>query len=86
MGLNKSIEAEKGCWARALDDEPVFVLLARDPEAPSLVRRWADRRMDEISHGTRPASDEVQVWEARDWALAAEKWREEANFKWREVK
>lgn len=29
---------------KAEPDEPVFVLLGRDPQAPDLVRRWADER------------------------------------------
>ena len=32
------------CYANALDDEPMFVLLGRDPQAPELVRAWADKR------------------------------------------
>lgn len=29
---------------KAEPNEPVFVLLGRDPQAPDLVRRWADER------------------------------------------
>lgn len=29
---------------KAEPDEPVFVLLGRDPQAPALVRQWADER------------------------------------------
>lgn len=29
-------------YAKAKDDEPMFILLARDPMAPVLVRLWAD--------------------------------------------
>ena len=32
------------CLAKAEDDEPIFVLLARDPLAPALVRLWAEAR------------------------------------------
>ena len=32
------------CYAEAGDDEPVFVLLARDPVAASVVRYWVERR------------------------------------------
>lgn len=83
MGLNKQQEAESGCWAKALDDEPVFVLLGRDPDAPRLVTEWADKRQDEMEAGTRPMSDAPQVAEARRWAAAAIAWRKDANFKWR---
>ena len=32
------------CYANAEDDEPMFILLARDPLAPILTRLWADLR------------------------------------------
>ena len=34
------------CQAKAEDDEPVFVLLARDPVAPLIVELWADLRRE----------------------------------------
>lgn len=33
-----------GCFNKAQPDEPLFTLLARDPSAPGLVRKWADER------------------------------------------
>lgn len=38
------------CYANALPDEPMFVLLARDELAPSLVRLWATIRDGAPSH------------------------------------
>lgn len=35
------------CYAAADDDEPMFVLLARDPIAPALIRQWVILRMAE---------------------------------------
>lgn len=32
------------CYAKARPDEPIFVLLARDPDAPAVVRFWATLR------------------------------------------
>lgn len=34
------------CWNRAKDDEPVFVLLGRDPEAPGTVDYWSRKRRE----------------------------------------
>jgi hypothetical protein len=34
------------CYAAAAPDEPMFVLLARDPLAPALVREWARQRSE----------------------------------------
>ena len=31
------------CYAKAADDEPIFVLRAKDALAPDVVRYWADR-------------------------------------------
>lgn len=40
------------CYGQADLDEPMFVLLGRDPDAPDLVRRWASARE---SRGEAPA-------------------------------
>ncbi len=56
------------CYTNAGADEPMFVLLARDPDAPYLVNAWANRR--ESTHGP---SEKVE--EARACALAMEAWR-----------
>lgn len=41
MGIKKQ-ELIDGCFARAADDEPLFVLRAQDMTAPRLVRQWAE--------------------------------------------
>lgn len=56
------------CYANAAPDEPMFVLLARDPMAPILVRLWADMR----SHA---AGNPSKVAEARACADGMVKWR-----------
>jgi hypothetical protein len=63
------------CYAAALPDEPMFVLLARDPSSPVMVRRWADIRAGIIARGARPGSDMAQVAEARRCATDMEEWR-----------
>ena len=32
------------CYASAMPNEPMFILIGRDPDAPHLVRAWAHRR------------------------------------------
>lgn len=71
------------CAARALPDEPTFTLLARDPQAPSLVREWAYRRAHDIAAGARPPEDVVMVTEAIELADQMEKWRAANDGKWR---
>lgn len=76
-------ELRSGCFAAAMDDEPMFVLLARDPHAPAMVREWADARQRDINAGRKPASDMDKVMEARDTADRMEAWREENDGAWR---
>jgi hypothetical protein len=41
----KHEELISGCMAKAFTDEPTFVLLARDPCAPSTIRAWIEARV-----------------------------------------
>jgi hypothetical protein len=71
------------CYANAEDDEPMFVLLARDRVAPLVVRGWAAKR-EELLHSRRDdhctvgevLADLEQIAEARQCADAMEAWRE----------
>jgi len=59
------------CYTNAEPDEPMFILLGRDPLAPSLVFDWANRREQ-----TRGPSAKVE--EARACAQAMLAWQERA--------
>lgn len=80
---NKQEEFRRGCFAKALPDEPMFVLLARDPSAPELVEEWATKRMFAIADGERPKSDEAAAEEAMRCAHAMRVWRAQADGEWR---
>lgn len=82
MGTKLS-ELRDGCFHKALDDEPMFVLLARDTAAPTTVRAWADEREAEIHAGKRPSSDMRQISEARATADKMEQWRIDNEGAWR---
>lgn len=56
------------CYANAEPDEPMFVLLARDKHAPSLIWLWATMR--ELD-----GEDAEKVQEARDCANAMIQWQ-----------
>lgn len=71
------------CYANALPDEPMFILLARDPSGPHLVEEWAARRRAAIDDGRRPESDMAMVDEARQCATNMRRWREANDGKWR---
>ncbi len=75
-------EGDRG-YDAALEDEPMFVLLARDPSAPALVRQWAAQRRVDIEAGTRPEADRAQVEEAERLADRMKTWRVDADEAWR---
>ena len=65
----KSKPGKFDCYANAHPDEPMFILLGRDPGAAELVEAWAARR--EAERGPS-----AKVEEARECARAMRKWRE----------
>lgn len=58
------------CYEAAEPDEPMFVLLARDPMAPGLVEQWADWR-------ALIGEDQAKVAEARECAGKMRDWHKE---------
>lgn len=66
MGTKNNPE-DFDCYANAEPDEPMFILLGRDPMAPYLVELWAQFREDQNEH---PA----KVYEARRCAAAMRDW------------
>lgn len=68
------------CYENAEPDEPMFVLLARDDDAPFLVEQWAERRRQTFirHHGPDPAKaerEERKIEEAYACAEAMRRWR-----------
>ena len=64
------------CHAAADDDEPIFTLRAKDPQAPDLVRKWASGRHDSYTLHRGPWTDREQRKreEAYACADAMERW------------
>lgn len=56
------------CYAKLADDEPYFVLRAKDPVAPALIRLWADLRSTQYGYYEK-------LGEARQCAADMEKWK-----------
>jgi hypothetical protein len=56
------------CYANALPDEPMFILLARDDRAPQLVEEWA-------TMSERRGTMTEKIAEARECAVAMRAWR-----------
>lgn len=63
------------CIEKAEEDEPAFVLLARDPMASALVRMWVAIRRREIAAGVRDTSELEQVSMAELEAERMDMWR-----------
>lgn len=64
-----------GCFYRALDDEPIFVLLARDPCFAETIRGWETSRQALIGRGEKPQGDHPVLLEALATATAGVAWR-----------
>jgi hypothetical protein len=79
----KNNPGEFDCYNNALPDEPMFILLGRDPTAPLRVEEWAKAREHLINFGHRPESDRAMVAEARECAEAMRAWRAANDGKWR---
>lgn len=70
------------CYEAAEEDEPLFVLLARDASAPELVRAWARGREARVraaaANGNASASEVLhdmdQVYEALSCAMEMDRW------------
>lgn len=86
------------CYANALPDEPMFVLLGRDPLAPGLTQIWAmiragnraeaKRAFNELIVGPQSSvyvlhPEDTKALEASDCAMSMLKWRGENNGAWR---
>jgi hypothetical protein len=58
------------CYAKLADDEPYFVIRAKDPNGPALVELWALLR--ERQYGNYPKLDEARQCAAdmRAWKAA----------------
>jgi len=66
-----------GCLARALPDEPMFILLGRDPSAPAAIRGWVDER------SKLENQDSSQLAAALNDASEFEAWRIAHDGEWR---
>jgi cell envelope opacity-associated protein A len=69
---------EHGCLHKALLHEPMFILLGRDPAAPTAIRRWGKYRRK-----FRP-DEEDQIAQAEADADLFEQWRKDHDGEWRD--
>jgi len=71
----KTLPGPFDCYASALPDEPLFVLLARDESAPDIVVQWAMQRLQAIRDGKKPLSDVPMIREALNCSVDMVLWR-----------
>lgn len=64
------------CYLNAHPDEPLFVLLARDPAAPAAILEWVRHRREMIETGEKPTTDWPILDEAMQCANQMRAWRE----------
>lgn len=69
MGTKNS-PGQFDCYAKAEPDEPMFILLARDPLAPILVQLWADLR-----GAASLEDDSAMIEEAMELSEQMNEWR-----------
>lgn len=58
MTKQGNINDPGSCWNRAKDDEPLFILLGRDKDAPTTIRDWIEKR---IARGKNKIGDVQMV-------------------------
>lgn len=70
---SKNNPGKYDCYDKAEPDEPMFVLLARDPRAPELVQRWVaearisdDPRDAEKLQEALQCAEDMEAWRAKN--------------------
>lgn len=72
----KNNPGEFDCYAAAEPDEPMFILLGRDPTAPLVMTVWRAMKREMREQGTSQISDEKLI-EAKKLSILMEKWAKE---------
>lgn len=75
MTKQELIDDPNSCWNKAADDEPLFVLRAKDLLAPKAVKRWAEMAL-RSNHEQCKCTDAMLVaYEMEDWYRKNVEWR-----------
>jgi hypothetical protein len=71
----------KGCLGKAADDEPLFILRAKDPAAAFIVRVWcqlawqAELHEPEKIEDAKVLADRMEAWRMRNVTAAPLPWK-----------
>ena len=82
MKKSDELELTQSCLNKASDNEHLFVLLARDPAAPVVIRAWVTERL----RLGKNAPDDAQIREALECANLMERERVEIESTRRQEK
>lgn len=74
MANTKTHPGSFRCWEAAFPDEPVFVILGRDPAAPATLEFWAHERVRQDK--THTPDDKSRIAAAIDEAKDMAEWRQ----------
>ena len=79
MLKKNELSDRRSCLSRAQNDEPIFVMRANDPIAPTTVRFWARIYGEEKAAQPGGMTDEqvAKQIEAQELAGKMERWRQE---------
>jgi hypothetical protein len=75
MTRRENLADPNSCFNKAADDELIFVLREKDPDAPGTIRDWVKRR---LARGKNKASD-AKIVEALNLAHKMEKRQKRAK-------
>lgn len=74
----KNNPAKYDCYANALPDEPMFIVLGRDRMAAATVRHWAQLRLSRLpNHGFDHPEEMAQIADAIEVAKEMEVYADE---------
>jgi hypothetical protein len=77
----ENLDSAVSCWNKAEADEPVFILRAKDPIAPMVVRIWASLAAQMQAHerdktfGAFMTATEMEEWARRQFGEPALDWK-----------
>ena len=66
----QNLERYGSCWNKAEDDEPVFIIRAKDPIGAMIVRLWASLAESTGAH------DRAKAGQAWNVSLDMDRWRD----------
>ncbi len=79
MIVDKSHPENRRCFAKALQGEPMFIVLGRDPTMASVLEFWAGERERLLDEGLMPDSDAERdhIEQVRGYVADIRSWQQD---------